>query len=209
MRMPNESLLNAKSEPCGAAYRRWEREQTLEREADTLLQRMPRDPDCPIYTERQLARRARSRCVLSIEAVGDVFADAAPSQAALDELWFLASLTPLTRKERLCLRAWMLGWTQCETAARLAAIRQVLGQQEVSRALRCALRKCYDAVGLSFVQFSRHALYRRPSHRKANWREQNCLFCKEAYVWGLGEGRYCSASCREAARRLYRWREEE
>ncbi|HZP84442.1 MAG TPA: hypothetical protein VFB21_22600 [Chthonomonadaceae bacterium] len=180
-----------------------EREAALEQQADALLRALPRDPDYPAFTEPQLARHSRGRCVVSTDALAEYLA-ASASQSPIDELAFLASITPLTRRERACLRGWMIGWTQRELRDRwhrLFGSRSACAaptQQMISRLLRSALQKCYSAVGLTFAQFSRHALYHRPA-RRAAWRIQRCLFCEEPFVAGLGDGRYCSTRCRESA----------
>ncbi len=194
----------------------------MEQAADALLRALPRDPACPVFTETQLARRGRRCCAFSTDAWVELLAGA-PPQSALDELSFLAAVTPLSRQERACLQGWMRGWTQREICAHwteLAEKRedvrgksaggapamqhageaQTPTQQATSRLLRCALGKCRESVGLSFTQFSRHTLYRRPAGRRGTWRAAICPYCREEFVYGLGIGRYCSQSCREAAR---------
>lgn len=193
----------ANARPLAYTDAREEREAALERQADALLMALPRDPDYPAFTEPQLARHSRGRCVVSTDALAEYLAADAP-QSQMDELAFLASITPLTRRERACLRGWMVGWTQQELRDRWnrlfgsEAAHAAPPQQAISRLLRSALQKCYSAVGLTFAQFSRHALYRRPA-RRAAWRILRCPFCEEPFVAGLGDGRYCSTRCRETA----------
>lgn len=214
----------ADSEACALE---WKRELALEREADALLCALPHDPDCPTYTEPQLARRGRHCCLLSTGAWLDTLA-AGSAQSIQDELMFLAAIAPLSWRERACLRSWILGWTQREIGARWNDPQEVKEerkraartrlhasevnlalpptQQAISRLLRRALDKCYEAIGVSFTQFSRRAVYRRPITRQGTWRVLCCPFCCEVFVFGLGVDRYCSQSCREAARhrRAYR-----
>jgi len=141
-------------------------EEALERAADALLCALPRDPDCPAYTEKQLARSERPYCVVSTEALAEVLIAPHTLQSVRDELLFLAAISPLTRLERLCLRGWVWGWTQREICINPPFCHDVRAQQAVSRALRAALIKCTGSLGLTFAQFSRHTVYRRPARRR-------------------------------------------
>lgn len=172
----------------------------LEQEADALLQSLPRDPDCPTYTEAQLQRYRYTHHVARLDSLIHSLETAYPGQSLLDEIAFLASITPMTRRERACLRGWLLGWTQREIGAKWQTLLPDVTRKNISRLLRSALRKCYLAEGLTFAQFSRRTLYRRPARRRP-WRAAVCPYCDEPFAWGLGAGRYCSTFCREQARR--------
>jgi hypothetical protein len=187
-------------EGAGRCRGTWAEEEAREQAADALLRALPKDPDYPTYTDYQLSRHGQGICVASVETLPDARLSSHVDLSAWDELAFLASVTPLTRRERLCLRAWLLGWTQVEMAARWARLDCGLQtQQSISRALRSALLKCYDARAISFTQFSRRFLYHKPLPRRKSWRALVCRYCREEYVASTGVGRYCSLSCREAA----------
>jgi hypothetical protein len=172
----------------------------LEQEADRLLQTLPRDPNCPTYTEAQMERRRHTHRVVRLERLVETDEVSRPPQSLLDELAFLASVTPLKRRERVCLRGWLLGWTQREIGAHWRKLLPDDARQNISRLLRSALRKCYRTDGLTFTQFSRHTIYRRPARHRL-WRSAICPHCGETFAWGLGAGRYCSTACREQHRR--------
>ena len=83
----------------------------LEREADRLLGLQPDDPDCPALSEMQLMRTRREGRVCSFDGL-DTAVLCETEQDALDELCFLLSVTPLSARERTCLRGWILGYPQ-------------------------------------------------------------------------------------------------
>lgn len=163
-----------------------------EAEADALLNSLPRDPDCPTYTEEQLARRG-SRLV-SVDSLADTVT--APPPALCDELRFLLSVCNLPLMQRLCLRLWIQGYSQEDIARRSG-----LSQQSISLRLRRALKKCYDNAPLSFRRFSQHTIYRAPARARNAMILRPCLYCGERFPLGCGCGRYCSTPCRESARR--------
>lgn len=179
--------------------------QELEREADRLLRQLPRDPQCPTYTEAQLRRYRQTHHVMRLDSLAESMEATRPSQSFLDELHFLAAITPLNRRERICLRGWLHGWTQREIGQIWWRALDRTSQQTVSRLLRSALRKLLSARGLTFDQFSRRTIYRRPA-RPRNWRSVVCPFCSEVFAYGLGDGRYCSTACREQSTRRSRAR---
>lgn len=172
----------------------------LEGEADRLLQSLPRDPDCPTYTEAQLRRYRSAHQVLRLDSLTEYVETAQSAQPLLDELLFLAAVTPLERRERICLRGWLHGLTQREIGTAWLRSLDRSTQQTVSRLLRSALRKLLSAEGLTFAQFSRRILYRRPLRRR-DWRSAVCPHCGEMFAFGLGAGRCCSTFCREQGRR--------
>jgi hypothetical protein len=162
----------------------------LEAAADELLRHAVPDPERPVYTERQLARRGR-RLVSS-----DVLAEmaTAPPQPLRDELRFLAAVSHLSAEQRGCLNLWLDGWSQREIAEAYGVC-----QQRISQRLRVALRICYDATPISFRRFSYHTIYRPPRRRKQIAWARRCIRCGEEYPAGIGCGRYCSTACRHAA----------
>ncbi len=183
---------------CGGSR---EEEELKERIADEMLRAAPSDPVRPVHTEHQLNRQVQSRCVLRIDAIADRMVSERPSQTAMDELKFLMKLTPLTKRERFFMRGWVLGWTQVETAARWWEQFGPDGRYTVSRVLRGAVLKCSENAPVCFSAISRHAVYRRPSHRSETWRMISCAYCKEPFIRSFGVGPYCSVGCHEAAGR--------
>lgn len=132
------------------------KERALERAADMIITSLPRDPERPAYTERQLARRGRRQIPAGVRTVLHAQGTAQPFQ---DELRFLATLSRLGPETRRCLSLWADGWTQREIAQALG-----LSQQRISQRLRQALRLCREHSSLSFRRFSHHTLH-RPSRR--------------------------------------------
>lgn len=137
----------------------------LERQADILLDSVPFDSACPTYAEWEMARKRRGRgeehCLFSVNDVNEEFIIATrPPQSFREELVFLASLTQLSLRERICLHGWVEGWTQREMASEIG----IRSQQMISRYVRSALWKCYEVSELSFAAFSRHTVYRRPTY---------------------------------------------
>jgi len=170
-------------------------EAALEQAADDLLKTASPDPERPIYTERQLARRT-VRIIPIDEMLEITFA---PPQSLQDELRFLASVSHMNREHRRVLDLWVRGWNQREIATAFK-----ISQQFVSQRLRRALGSCYDSVPISFRRFSHHTIYqkRRASRDFAILRQ--CANCQEEYPLGNGMGRYCSQRCREMARHTKR-----
>ena len=125
----------------------------MEEAADRLLRSAPRDPACPVYTERQLSRHGR--VVLSLDEIVDRVTT--PVQSLSDELRFLAAVTPMNPTSRTVLRLWTDGWTQAEIGEACG-----ISQQRVSQRLRRALAACYDSTPISFRRFSHHTIYRPP-----------------------------------------------
>lgn len=162
----------------------------LEEQADALLGGLIPDPDRPFYTEKRLLRR--ERYAIHVDALADVISS--PSLSLQDEVHFLMSLSRLPRVQRLCLELWLDGWSQQDIAKTVN-----LCQQRISQLLACALRVCYSLRPLSFREFSRHAIYHAPAHRRQQL-EGMCLFCGEAYPRGAGWGRYCSERCQETSK---------
>ena len=185
--------------PCAKKPRDIPYEEALEMAADALLNAQPKDPAYPAYTERQLARHGEGFMMGSVEAMETMLAAVRPTQTALDELKFLITVTSLSRREKICLRAWILGWTQKELSDHWAKFTRMVSQQSISRWLRTALLKCYDASGIGFHIFSHHAVYRAPMKRREVPRVRICPYCHEIYPFGLGTGRYCSPGCFDAA----------
>lgn len=177
----------------------------LEGVSDALLKEAGFDPDCPTYTETQMARRWLDHFAASADTLEEMLSAPQPPQTFLDELRFLMAVTPLSRSQRLCLCGWLQGWTQAELRTRWREVAPPK-QQYISRMLRRALCLCYEARGLSFAQFSRHSVYRRPARRQEKWRTLICRACGEPYVAGLGAGCFCSTHCREAAQRTRKGR---
>ena len=161
----------------------------LELAADALLQEQPRDHERPFYTEPQLLRSGRH--LIKVETLEETVET--PTQALSDELRFLVSVTRMAAHLRRCLHLWIEGWSQREIAEGIG-----VSQQAVSRQIRCALRICYEAVPLSFRHFSRHTIYRRPKHGEVVPMHR-CPRCDEEFPRALGDGRYCSSTCRGEA----------
>lgn len=174
-------------------------EEALEYAADALLRRGKTAPDYPAYTDERMARQSAIHHAAAVETIGETLI-APVSQTLEDELCFLASVTPLSGAERLCLACWLRGWKQEEIRARWESLQDLATQQRVSRVLRSALRKCYASRIVTFAQFSRHSVYRRPARRWENWRIRACPYCGERHIASQGTGRYCSSFCRGAAR---------
>ena len=168
-------------------------EKALEAGADALLRIAPPAAASPTYTEAQLERHGEGKRLPLDETLLECVEATQSLEDFLDDLRFLASLSPLSVAERIVLFAALEGDTQDEIAARMVP---ALSQQRVSRLLRSALRKLYEKWGLSFWQFSRHAIYRRPAKRKHTGRGLFCLRCGDWFPFGLGAGPYCSERCR-------------
>ncbi len=171
----------------------------LETEADRLLGLLPDDPDCPVVNEMQLMRTRREGRVCSFDGLEET-AVRETEQDALDELCFLMSVTPLSARERLCLRGWMQGYPQRKMGQFYLDGLPPCAQQTAARALMRGLLKCLSGCGLTFRQFSRHTVYRRPAHRERH-RMSVCPRCGEEFYYGLGAGRFCCSQCREATKR--------
>lgn len=167
-------------------------ERKLEEAADLLIRSMPRDPDHPAYTERQLDRRGPR--LISVD--GLLESRAALAQSLADELRFLMSVSHLQPIPRLCLRMWSAGHDQQEIAQSFG-----MSQQRVSQYLRRALLVCYDNAPISFRQFSHHSIYRRPSRVRRYAMLRRCAWCGDEFPAGLGSGRFCSIPCRERSMR--------
>ena len=146
-------------------------EHELERMADNLLRGAGEDEAYPAYTDAQLARHGRGvRLPLQEEHLA-LAAATQTRQDFLNDLKFMAGLTALTRAERRVLDAWIQGQSQNEIVAQWPCGLGRVQQQQVSRLLRKALEKCYALWELSFTQFSRHTIYRRPArHYERNLR---------------------------------------
>ncbi len=181
-------------------------EDALEAASDSLLNAESRNSVYPAYTERQLSRHGEKFMLCSADTMAAMIEDPRPSQTALDELKFLMSVTDLSRRERICLHAWILGWTQTELSGHWEILARKVSQQSVSRWLRDALLKCYDSSGISFYIFSKHSLYRTPLKRREIARMRTCPYCHEHYAYGLSAGQYCSTSCFDASQHEFRSR---
>ncbi len=168
----------------------------LEREADRLLGLLPDDPNCPAVSEMQLMRSRREGRVCSLEAMDEAIV-CETEQDILDELCFLMSVTPLSARERTCLRGWMMGYPQRTFGQFYLETLPPCSQQTAARALMRGLLKCLSGCGLTFRQFSRHTVYRRPAHRERH-RMSVCPRCNEEFCYGLGAGRFCCSQCRES-----------
>lgn len=175
-----------------------EEEDHKEQIANEMLRQAEHHPAHPAQAEPQLARRVAGRCVVRLDSITEHFVSQRPSQSSLDELKLLIALTPLNQRERFFLRGWMLGWSHSETAARWMDHFDSDGRFTVCRVLKQAMEKCQDNAELSFDAISRHAIYRRPSHRRETWGTTICRHCKEPYLRGFGDGPYCSTGCRSA-----------
>ena len=165
----------------------------LELVADHLLSSVPRDPERPAYTERQLSRRWRR--AVNIEALSQ--RSTCTSQPMRDELRFLLSIVRLDPEFRRCLKFWIDGWTQQEIAEAFN-----VPQQTVSYRIRQGLAICYDAAPLSFRRFSQHTIYRKARRARRLAILRRCITCGEEYPLGCGHGRYCCEGCGEAAQRI-------
>ena len=167
-----------------------EKEIALEQEADRLLRVAPPNPERPVYTERQLARHGARYVRVRDLRCSSIGIDA----DTRDEIRFLANISRLEPFGRTCIRLWIDGWTQQEMSRTMG-----ISQGEVSRQLRDALRACYDHTPITFREFSKHTIYRKPSHGRKSPLPRKCLYCGEAFLMFTGEGRYCSSSCQQAA----------
>ena len=168
-------------------------EQVLEERADALLRGAAPDLRYPAYTEAQIARHGQGKRLPLDDAFLENVTAAETRRDFLEEVYFLSSLAPLSVAERIVLTAALQGDTQEESRRRFVP---ALAQQQVSRLLRTALRKCYE-TNLAFSKFSRHTIYRRPARRRHTERGGYCLRCGDWFAYGHGAGRYCSARCRE------------
>ncbi|MCL5283723.1 MAG: hypothetical protein M1330_03295 [Armatimonadetes bacterium] len=169
------------------SWPKWE----LEQKADDLLRSERREGDSPVYTEKQLARRGRA--AIPVEQIEDWVAD--ERRMRYDELRFMLATSRLSGADRLCVDLWLDGYTQHEVA-------EVMGvkQQAVSRRLRQALKRLWEEGALSFWEFSRRVIYRRPVHSHKYCISRICRRCGEEFLVGLGCGIYCSDRCREAGK---------
>jgi hypothetical protein len=166
------------------------RDRFLEEEADALIAALPADDQAPACAERLLLRRGRR----AVAAEGLIENAEGVSQSMREELRFLVSVTRISADERLSLGLWIDGWNQREIARTLNVC-----QQRVSQLLRAGIRRCYANLPLSFREFSRHTIYRPPSHSHRETRVRKCSYCGETYSVFYGCGRYCSSGCRERA----------
>lgn len=137
--------------------------ETREKEANVLLSQTPRDPEYPAYSEREMARKRWRHYITLDPAWMASWVDARPPQGLTDEIWFLAALSDLTHKERLCLRLWLDGWTRQEIFQVFGRTLEARAQKNIYYTVRKALLKCYDTRTVSFSAFSHHTLYRRPA----------------------------------------------
>ena len=167
--------------------------------ADQLLSWLPDDPDCPFMSEFQLMRHRREGRIRSFEGMEESIAGET-GQDALDELRFLIAVTPLSARERACLRGWVLGCSQQETQRLWWNKIPPCSQQAISKALMRGLLKCFTGCELTFRQFCKHTVYRRPARRERQ-RMRVCPHCAEEFCYGLGAGRFCCTACGEAATR--------
>src|SRR2546423_1491563 len=122
----------------------------LEVAADALLEDISPDPERPVYTERQLARKTPR--LIDIQVM--VERSFTQTESLGDEIGLLASVGRMTRENRRCLKLWIDGWSQREIAEAFE-----ISQQFVSQRLRKALRACYDSAPISFRRFSHHTIY--------------------------------------------------
>ena len=141
-------------------------ERELEAQADSLLKSAPPSANYPAYTEFQLARHGEGIRLPFQDEFVDTAAAMQTRQDFLSDLHFMAGLTPLTRMERYVLDAWMGDLSQGEIIAQWPRVFGPVQQQRVSRLLKKALQKCHAAWDLSFTQFSRHTIYRRPARNR-------------------------------------------
>lgn len=176
------------------------KEEKLEAEADALLRLFPPNPEYPAYTEAHLLRKqigmGATRCYLSLDSINEEFASEHPGLPHTDDLLSLASLTRLSPIERICIRAWVYGWTFCEIAENL----DIGSRKKITTITRGALEKCLDMYDISFTRFCWKPLYHRPRRNPGAFLRR-CRRCDEVYNAGLGIGSYCSTICKEAARR--------
>lgn len=166
-------------------------QRTLEQLADRLIEAFPPDPQRPVYTEIQLARKAGRNHRTYSAGLSEM--QVAEPQEFCDELRFLISVTKLSPELRRSLQLWIEGWNQLEIARAFG-----VSQQTVSHRIRLALSICHDAAPLCFRRFSYHTIYRRP-YRRRDILLRRCSHCDDVYMLGLGVGRYCSQLCQETA----------
>ena len=162
------------------------KEQLLEERADKLIADSSSSGVYPATTELRLSRRGRHAPLdrLPFEIEDKV------NPSVRDELVFLASVSVISRIDRICFRLWVDGCTQTEMAHKLNVC-----QQAIQRRLRRALLACYDNLPVSFREFSRHTIYRKPSGRGMGFVQRRCRRCEEPFPLGLGFGVYCSSAC--------------
>ena len=141
-------------------------ERELEAQADSLLKSATPSENYPAYTEFQLARHGEGIRLPFQDEFVDSAAATQTRQDFLNDLHFMARLTALTRVERWVLCRWMNDFSQGEIIAQWPRNFGPVHQQRISRLLKKALRKCYAAWELSFTQFSRHTIYRRPARNR-------------------------------------------
>ncbi len=168
-------------------------EQKLEAGADILLRSVEADAQYPAYTELQMARHGEGKRIVLDDAFLEDFTAAQGGKDLLEEIYFIAPFASLTFAERIVLMAAVAGDTQEQSGRRFVP---ALAQQQVSRLLRSALNKCYDAWDWSFEKFCRHTVYRRPARRRHTERGGICLRCRDWFPYACGAGRYCSERCR-------------
>lgn len=173
-------------------------ERALEEQADAMLRGAEPNPQYPAYTELQLERHGEGKRLPLNDAYLENVTAVPTRENALAEIEFLALGAALDGVERLVLLDWLRGDTQEEIGRRFCP---PLAQQQVSRLLGSAIRKCCESGALPFSAFSRHTIYRRPSRRRHAERGKLCARCGDWFPYGLGAGRYCSERCRGTGRR--------
>jgi hypothetical protein len=157
-----------------------------EEAADALLQTAKPIRRRGYHSEKQLAKRD-SLCVPIDTLLHEC--SVAP-QSLREELLFLSSVSGLAGPPLRHLRAWIDGYSQCDIAAATG-----LTQQRVSQQLRIALFRCYDMHPVSFREFSRRTIYRKPHRQPSVGMYRTCRVCSEPYLLTLGEQGCCSSRC--------------
>ncbi len=172
-------------------------EETIkERIADEMLEAAGETQALDCCTEDALLQRIHYRQVYRQQSNLESFESGHASEDSLNELKFLVSVTPLTRRERYFVRAWMIGWTQTETVDQWSKQFGDLPAGNISRELKAALVKCKSNLPIAFSQLSQHPIYRKPSIPYCRFgRLSYCVLCKKPYLSSQGSGAYCSHNC--------------
>ncbi len=199
-----DTLLRHRCPPAKRCVGTEEEEAEKERYADYLLHcadaaRGGPEHGLRAYTETQLVRKVSGRVTTRLEITTGSVADWRPAETTVNAIRFLMSVSCLSARERFFLRAWMLGWTQQESAARWKDTYGNEGGAVISGVLKRALLKCSDSMPITFTLYSRHTIYRKPARRIDGVQLSTCLHCGEPYPRGTGFGRYCCVACRFAA----------
>ena len=177
---------------------------SLEAEADEWLKKAPRSGEYPAYTDAQLVRhgegKVSSRSLEEMQEGGE-FLQSHATPDYREELDFLIRVSKLTPLEASLVTHWLSGsplnhFRECQPE-----IAQRFSRQHLARLRFGALKRVLEG-GLTFEQFSRHAVYRKPPQKRLPSIIKACRTCRREFRLSSGLRRvFCSEECRLTARR--------